>query len=166
MKLIVWSLFFLLSLQTLYGLDIPYGKNDLIQYNLKKGTFELISNEESVVFGDDFSQEGKWNEFTKDLLHNKSIWPIIKDGKSFKPIESFSYASRIFIKKTENETFIALFNYGDENQDMSLSLQKLGLDKSKKYELVELFDGAVYALTNESKISIPPKHAKLFKVLH
>lgn len=118
----------------------------------------------SVVFGDDFSQSGRWHKTTQRLFENHQIWSVVEDGKSFVPVETDQYASRIFIKHTATDTYIALFNYDEQEQHLLLSNGKLGFDKNTVYKLIDLADNSTHDLSPEKPIRLDAKHAKLFKV--
>lgn len=118
----------------------------------------------SVVFGDDFSQPGRWHETTQKLFENERIWPVITDGLSFIPVETDHYAARIFVKHGINESYIALFNYDDQAQRLILSHGALGLDGDATYKLIDIEHGDVLDLSPEKSIHLEAKHAKLFKV--
>ncbi|MHC8948252.1 alpha-amylase family protein [Sphingobacterium hungaricum] len=118
----------------------------------------------TVVFGDDFSISGKWNEQTKKLFNQTDIWSVIQDGKAFVPLHTDEYASPVFIKKQKGEIYVALFNYDENEKNISLSNAWLGLDKNASYQLVDLMNGSVLQLSDQIDISISGKNAKLVKL--
>ncbi len=118
----------------------------------------------SVVLGDDFSQPGIWHKTTQQLFENQDIWPVIADGKSFVPVETDQYASRVFVKHTETDAYIALFNYDEQELHLTLSNEKLGFDKNARYKMINLTDNSIHYLSPEKPIRLDAKHAKLFKV--
>ncbi len=115
----------------------------------------------SVVLGDDFSQVGKWHETTRKLFGNDAIWTVIEDGKSFLPVETNEYASRIFVKHMPENSFIALLNYDDSDQDMVLSADQINLDDQAHHQLIDLEDGARIPF---GSVHMRAKSAKLFSI--
>ncbi|RZK79403.1 MAG: alpha-galactosidase [Pedobacter sp.] len=118
-----------------------------------------------IITGDDYATDGPWKQEAKALLQNKSLLEIVKNGKSFKPVEgnTGSGASDMFVKVGGKYLYVAVLNYTANNKDLLLPLKKLGLGKNQ-YQAIELFSSKQLVLKTNASISIPASDAIILKV--
>lgn len=76
----------------------------------------------SLVTGDDYAADGPWKEVALQLLQDKELLAITKNGKSFRPVDG----NNVFIK---DDKYIALFNYSPQEQEYRVPVFKGGTFK-------------------------------------
>src|SRR5690606_2639047 len=118
----------------------------------------------SVVLGDDFSEPGAWHTTTQTLFENQALWAVIADGKAFVPVETDQYASRIFVKHGLGDTYIAVFNYGDDTEQLRLQGGRLGLDTTERYQLLDMATQDTVELSSETTVPLEARQGRLFHV--
>jgi alpha-galactosidase len=120
----------------------------------------------TLITGDDYSTFGPWSTTAKHLLQNKALLQVVKDGRSFRPVEATTNNKGVemFIKTVGPKTYIALFNYSDNPRDYSLSLSRLGFTQDKKINATELFSGAHSAWSGNLQLTIPPSDAMIYVI--
>ncbi|RZL46246.1 MAG: alpha-galactosidase [Pedobacter sp.] len=93
-----------------------------------------------VILGDDFSVEADWQKQVNEWLQNGNLKEVIKSGKVFTPVEGNvgNGASRFFVRKGSKYTYIAVFNYDKKGEDITIKVEKLGLNPNQKYKATEL----------------------------
>jgi hypothetical protein len=119
----------------------------------------------SIVFGDDFSQEGHWEKITKKLFSNDALWQINQTGKPFLPVETNSYASRIFVSHYNNAVYIALLNYQSSPEKLRIQKEQLGLSNDKTYELLDMNNNQKIILNSpDTQIPLEAKQGRIFQI--
>jgi len=94
------------------------------------------------IAGDDFSNEGsvEGKERAVKYLTNPLI-NAIAIGDSFLPVEGNGEKSENqFMRTDDNGTYYVFFNYGEETVNVSIPLERIGLDASKEYQATNLWD--------------------------
>lgn len=119
------------------------------------------------IVGDDFSEGGKQEDKQKAMkfLTNQEVNAVAK-GRSFAPVEGNGERSESqFVLLQENGScYYAIFNYTDEITEMNVSLDRIGLDPSKVYQVKELWTGSRKEVKDQFKTTIPPKDVLLYKI--
>ncbi|NDV64263.1 alpha-galactosidase [Bacteroides sp. 224] len=119
------------------------------------------------IVGDDFSKEGPTDskERSIKLLTNKSV-NAVATGEVFRPVEgNGAQSENIFIRKNEDGTVhCAIFNYSDNELNVTLSFERIGLDATKEYRLTELWSGETLTAAKELSLTIPAKDVKLIEM--
>ncbi|MCD0487239.1 alpha-galactosidase [Pedobacter sp. MC2016-14] len=120
----------------------------------------------SVLLGDDFSTAGPWTEGVKRLVQNPALLELIKDGKSFIPVEGNKgqQASELFIKSVKNVHYLAIFNYSKAPKSFPLSLKKLGLSTKVNWSAVDLISKKSALFSEQTTIEVPAGNARIFKL--
>lgn len=97
----------------------------------------------TFITGDDFSVHGQWSARAIAWYQNSEILTVIKNGKTFKPVEGNTgeNASEMFTQKIGNCIYIALFNYGNKPKTFAFDNKRLGLNPTASYEVHELLQG-------------------------
>lgn len=93
------------------------------------------------IAGDDFSNEGsaEGKERAIKYLTNPAI-NAIANGVSFRPIEGNGEKSENqFVRKENNGTYYVYLNYDENNIIVNIPLERIGLDKGKNYNAMELW---------------------------
>jgi len=121
----------------------------------------------TCITGDDFSQQGKWNNTAKRLLNNTEIINVLKDGKAFVPVEGNrgKSASQLFVKQVGNVKYLALFNYSDEAKPFMLDFPKIGLNIDEVYSCQNLITQKTENCRNNQALSVAAKDAIIFKII-
>lgn len=73
----------------------------------------------TLVTGDDYASDGPWKAVALQLLQDKELLAVTKSGKSFRPVDG----NNVFMK---DDKYIALFNYGVQEQTFHIPLLKGG----------------------------------------
>jgi len=120
----------------------------------------------TLITGDDYSTFGPWSTAAKRLLQNNALLQVIKDGRSFRPIEANTdnKGVELFIKTVGQKTYLALFNYSNNPRNYSLPLSRLGFKKEKKISATELFSGAQRTWSGNIELTIPPSDAMIYVI--
>lgn len=118
------------------------------------------------IAGDDFSKEGpeEAKNRAKKYLTNQAVNKVAT-GEVFRPVEGNGQQSEnIFIRKDSDGTFhCAVFNYGENELKVNLSLERIGLKAATEYQVTELWDAQHFTANNEITVTIPPKDVKLME---
>lgn len=120
----------------------------------------------TIISGDDFSIKGQWGHRAQQLFQNPALLAVIKDGKSFSPVDADrgAGASQMFVKHAKEGNYVAVFNYDGAEQKFLLDLERLGFPANGSYELTELFSGKTETLKNKDAFTVPAGDAKIFKL--
>lgn len=118
------------------------------------------------IVGDDFSVAGpqEAKDRAKKFMTNAAV-NAVATGEVFRPVEgNGSQSEHIFVRKDKDGTFYcAVFNYTEGDQNTTLSLERIGLDKSRNYKVTELWSGNQSAARGTLEVSVPAKDVKLLK---
>lgn len=118
------------------------------------------------IGGDDFSAAGGKDGKEKALkyLTNPAI-NTLATGEVFRPVEGNGARSEhIFVRKEKDGTFhCALFNYSEQEQTVTLSLDRIGLDQTRGYQVKELWSGSRTSAKNQIEVIIPSKDVKVLE---
>jgi alpha-galactosidase len=120
----------------------------------------------TLITGDDFSTNGPWRARATTLLQNKDLLAVIKDGKSFVPVEGDQgkSASPIFIKRNGDQTYLAFFNYENEVKKIPINFSRLGLTLNKQVTAQNLLSKEKITFSNSSEIMLQANQAVIFKI--
>lgn len=120
----------------------------------------------TLITGDDFSVTGEWSTAAKSLLQNKELLNIIKDGRCFRPVEANSgkRAPEVFMRTINGATYLAVFNYDNINRKYNISPERLGLKKSSKLLVKELFSQAQSTITGNLELDLPAADAVIYRI--
>jgi alpha-galactosidase len=114
----------------------------------------------TFITGDDFSLHGQWSSRAIAWYQNPEILTVIKNGKSFKPVEGNTgeNASELFTQKIGNAYYVAVFNYSDKPKAFALDFKRLGLPL-QKYKVTEILKGT----NTDLNVKLPAADAVLYK---
>lgn len=120
----------------------------------------------TLITGDDFSETGLWQTTAKNLLQNKDLLALVKDGRSFRPVEANTGRAgvELFTKTVAGITYLAAFNYGNTNRTYTLTPERLGLKKGTKMTVKELFSQAQSTVTGNLTIDISSPGAMIYRI--
>lgn len=118
----------------------------------------------SFIVGDDFSAKGPWTTRAAELFQNQALLTVIKDGKSFQPLEADKEASEMFVKQSGHTRYLAIFNYGDKEKKFVINAATLGLKTFSGYQLEDLFTHKSGASLNTAEFVLPAGDATLIKI--
>ncbi|MCX2574173.1 alpha-amylase family protein [Pedobacter sandarakinus] len=121
----------------------------------------------TLIVGDDFSTPGPWKNRAKNLFQNQELLTIIKNGKSFTPVEgnAGSGASKLFVKAVGNKRYVALFNYEKQEAKLILDFVRLGIDRSEILKLQDAITEDQVDIKNDLAVTLRPEQAKMFKII-
>lgn len=118
------------------------------------------------IGGDDFSAAGGKDGKDKALkyLTNPDI-NALATGEVFRPVEgNGAQSEQIFVRKEKDGTFhCALFNYSEQEQTVTLSLDRIGLEQTRSYQVKELWSGSRTTAKNKIEVTIPAKDVKVLE---
>lgn len=120
----------------------------------------------TLVTGDDFSTTGPWSAVAQQLLQQKELLNIIKDGRSFRPVTANSgkRAPEAFTRTINGIAYLAVFNYDQARRTLTISPEWLGLKKGAKLKWRELFTQTTTTATGQLTLTIPPADAVIYKI--
>ncbi|GAB3920940.1 carbohydrate-binding protein [Larkinella terrae] len=121
----------------------------------------------TFITGDDYSVHGPWSVRARQLLQNRSILDLAKNGVAFKPVEGNSgkSAGELFVREIKGEWFLAVLNYDDHPKEYIIDLTRIGLDGSSEYLTSELFQHSTFTTTGTLRTSLPAGDAAIFKLV-
>lgn len=118
------------------------------------------------IIGDDFSKAGaeEAKVKAKKYMTNAAI-NAVATGAVFRPVEgNGSQSENLFVRKGADGTFhCALFNYSEQEQTTTLSLERLGLEGAKNYQVTELWSGVQTSASRTWTLTVPSKDVKVFE---
>ena len=118
------------------------------------------------IVGDDFSAAGP--QEAKDravrFMTNADV-NAVATGEVFRPVEGNGERSeQIFIRKSKDGRFhCAVFNYSEQDQNINLSLERMGLKKARTYQVKELWSGTKITAKGQMDVTVPSKDVLLFE---
>ncbi len=120
----------------------------------------------TLITGDNYGEKGPWSKTAMILLQNKSLLEVIKDGKSFRPVEANTgnKGVNVFVKTAGAKTYLAVFNYSNSPFKYTLPLSRVGLSQSTKYSVTELFSNSHANWSGTIELSVPPSDVMLYVV--
>ncbi len=116
------------------------------------------------IAGDDFSEGGsvEGKEKAKKFFTNQDI-NAIANGISFRPVEGNAEKSENqFVRTDNNGLYYVVFNYGEEDLNIRIPIERLGLKTGQKYSAKELWSGQM--LDINSVLNIPGKDVKVLRI--
>lgn len=120
------------------------------------------------IVGDDFSNAGSEEVKAKALkfLTNAEV-NAVATGESFRPIDGNGEKSEHqFVRIDKDGTcYYAIFNYSEQEQTLSVSLERLGLDKTKEYTVKELWRGTESTAKETMNVVLPGQDVYLFRIV-
>lgn len=121
------------------------------------------------IAGDDFSNGGsaQGKERARQFLTNAEVNAVAK-GNSFYPVDGNSELSenQFVFKDQDNTFYYVIFNYQDQELKLDISLERIGLDTSKEYQIKELWSGNEISVKESFNVTVPPKDVLFFKSLN
>ncbi len=122
----------------------------------------------TLITGDDFSTHGPWSDVAKKLLQHKELLKVIKDGRSFKPVDANTgnKGVELFVKEyiIEGITYLAAFNYSNSARTYTLPLTRLGYQHDQRVTAVELFTNSNNSWSGNFEFTVPPSDAMIYVI--
>jgi alpha-galactosidase len=120
----------------------------------------------TLLVGDDYSIEGNWSKRAKDFLQNTELLDLVKNGVAFRPfdIDNERGVSRGFSRKIGNYLYVAIFNYDKETTQIDYSVEQLGLDLNKEYDITNILDHTSAQFKNVFHTTLLGEDADLYKI--
>lgn len=118
----------------------------------------------TFIVGDDFSAKGPWTGRAAALFQNPELLAVIKDGKSFQPLEADKEASEMFVKQSGNVRYLAIFNYGDKEKKFVITAAAVGLKTFNGHQLEDVFAHKSGASVHTAEFVLPASDARLIKI--
>lgn len=119
------------------------------------------------IAGDDFSKGGskEVKEKAQKYLTNGEV-NAVATGEAFRPVDGNGEKSENqFVRIEEDGTcYYAVFNYSDKELPVTVSLERLGLDKVKEFKVKELWRGTVSTAKETMAVTVPAQDVMLFKL--
>lgn len=120
----------------------------------------------TLITGDDYSQAGPWSQAAQRWLQNKALLNVVKDGRSFRPIEANTgdRGVELFEKTVGNKKYLAIFNFTNNPRKYTLPLTRLGFNKGKRIKMKELFTGANHLAADNLQVELPASDVMLYEI--
>lgn len=89
----------------------------------------------------------------------------VATGEVFRPVEGNGEKSEhIFVRQSPDGSFhCAVFNYSDQEQTTVLSLERIGLNRIRSYQMKELWSGDEASAQGQLEVTVPAKDVKLLE---
>ena len=115
-----------------------------------------------LIISNDLTQN---DDFTLKLLTNKDVIAVNQQGSSQREVYNEKGIVAWTSSAKQNDVkYLAVFNLNDAEEQVSISFDKLGLEKS--YRAKNLWTGADAGISKENiKIKIPPHGAVLYQLV-
>jgi len=114
------------------------------------------------ITGDDFSKGGPKDvkERAMKFLTNKEVNAVAK-GISFRPVEGNGEKSenQFYHTDSEDNLYYAVFNYGEEDMEVAVPFERIGVESSGIATATELWSGE--SLDLKASVKVPAKDVKL-----
>ncbi|MDR0698943.1 MAG: alpha-galactosidase [Tannerella sp.] len=109
------------------------------------------------IAGEDFSREGDAEGKEKSLKYLTNIHiNKIATGATFRPVEGNGEKSeRQFMREEENGVYYVCFNYGDNDMEVTIPSDRIGIDRKEEYTAIELWSNEAVDL--KEALTIPAK---------
>lgn len=120
----------------------------------------------SLFTGDDYSADGKWINTAKQLLQNKELLAVIRDGKSFRPeiANTGDKGVALFSKTIGDTMYIAYFNYTGNRVVILMPPSRLKSMGSQP-KIAELFTHQPVNSGLGFEIDVPAADARLYRIV-
>lgn len=119
------------------------------------------------IAGDDFSKGGskEVKEKAQKYLTNGEV-NAVATGEAFRPVDGNGEKSENQFVRIEKDgtCYYAVFNYSDKELPVTVSLERLGLDKVKEFKVKELWRGTVSTAKETMAVTVPAQDVMLFKL--
>lgn len=119
------------------------------------------------IAGDDFSKGGSKEVKAKaqNYLTNGEV-NAVATGEAFRPVDGNGEKSENQFVRIEKDgtCYCAVFNYSDKELPVTVSLERLGLDKVKEFKVKELWRGTVSTAKETMAVTVPAQDVMLFKM--
>lgn len=121
----------------------------------------------SLILGDDFDLKADWQEQMNSYLQDPELLRTVADGRAFRPIGNAQEkdASRQYLKKGKDCSYLALFNFKPEAASEKLDFAKMGLSVNKSYQAIDLFTKRKLTLKAGDLMHFANQGVLLLKVL-
>ena len=115
-----------------------------------------------LMFGGNLPEN---DAFTNSLITNTEILAVNQKGMSPKEVFTRDEKTVWMSKNADNSINVAIFNRSNEEKDIEISLNELGLDTSKKYQIRDLWAKQnVGEIAGTLKAKVNSHGAKIFKI--
>lgn len=119
------------------------------------------------IVGDDFSKEGatEAKNRAKKYLTNATV-NALATGEVFRPVEGNGEQSENLFVRTDpdGKFYCAIFNYSEDERQITLPLERLGLNKTTEYQITELWSGKESLASEQLEVTIPSKDVQLLEI--
>jgi hypothetical protein len=109
-------------------------------------------------------------EFAQAVYHNRNLFAVADEGKSFRPIEGDTgdKATTAFVRPSPHGFYLAVFNYDDKRpQTMTISLERIdpALAAASSISVTDVASGAVLtSAKGKVTIELEPAESKLIEL--
>lgn len=138
--------------------------NETEGVNRARFTSGLVTG--TLTLGDDFSTNGPWTERIQKLVRNRDLLEICRGKTAFLPYDANTGkdASEVFVRRSDNTTYLAIVNYSENAADYEIDLGRAGLEPNASYDARELYSSELFNKVNTLKVSVPAADSKIFKI--
>jgi hypothetical protein len=123
----------------------------------------------TVLFDSDDLKEPRAQKRAKSLLTNAEILNVARAGRSFRPVEGDvgTRAANVFERsEPDGSMFVAVFNYsGSESTDVKVDLERLGMDATKEYRVLDLWLGETREIRGVLEVALQPAQSTILHLI-
>lgn len=120
------------------------------------------------LLGDDMSLEGDADvkRRVKKNITNPDINGMARVCKSFRPVElgKGDKATDAFIGESDDDIYVAVFNFSDKADMKNIPLRRLGLSEGRHYDAKELWTSDKADLYGSISAEIPAKDVRVYRI--
>lgn len=119
----------------------------------------------TITVGDDYSATGPWVATAQSYLQNAGILTIAKADVNFRPADgnTGNTASKAFYATLGEDVYVAVFNYTPVAADISIGLDRVGLNGGTSYNVTELYSNETMAVSGALSMNMPSADARIYK---
>jgi alpha-galactosidase len=143
--------------------NVVYG-NQPINVNRARYASSIVTG--TITVGDDYSSSGPWETTAQTMLQNADLLTIARADAGFRPADgnTANTASKVFYTTMGAYTYVAVFNYTGVASDMTIPLDRVGLDTSMTYNVKELFSGETSVASGSMSFNMPASDARMYRL--
>lgn len=144
----------------------PKGSVQTLEEARSRVTGSVIAG--TVLLDSDDLMDARAQERAKELLTNKAVLDVAREGRAFRPVEgdAGTSAAAAFVRsEADGSLLVAVFNYNrTESKSVKVALSRLGLDAAKTYRVTDLWTGKTSDVRGAVGLELGPAGSVLLQL--
>jgi hypothetical protein len=122
----------------------------------------------TVLLDSDDLMDARTQERAKELLTNKAVLDVAREGRAFRPVEGdagTSAAATFVRREADGSLLVAVFDYNrTESKSAQIDLSRLGLDPTKDYRMTNLWTGKTQNISRTISLELGPAESLIVRL--